>query len=97
MNWFIFTLGVLFVYRLSGMFAREEGPAGVFKKARREVPANTNAGRGVRCPFCWSVWIAFALTGYLWWLEQVGPWFTPVYAIALSGGAYLLHRLDGAD
>lgn len=93
MNWLLFAISALAVFRLSLMFSEEEGPLAIFSKMRRSVPAKTNPGRGIRCPWCWSVWWSFAVTAYLVWSGFVPLQVSPLYAFAVSGVAVLLHKI----
>lgn len=85
MDWFLFILGSFATYRISEIIAEEEGPLSVFRVLRRKVPAKTNAGRGIRCPYCVGVWIAGLVTGYLWWLGLVPLELTPIWLFGVSG------------
>jgi hypothetical protein len=91
MNWLRFTLLALACYRLAEMGSSEEGPAAIFARLRRKVPAKTNPGRGIRCVLCWSVWVAAALTGYVLWLGWCSVDEAPVLWFAVSGAAILFH------
>lgn len=93
-DWLIFFLSVLACYRLSHMLAGELGPANLFKKMRMHFSPKTNVGKGVRCSLCWSVWCAFGITGYLYWLEKVTASEAPLFAFAVTGAAVLIHKLD---
>lgn len=88
---FLFLIASLATFRLSRLFSQEEGPLSLFRRARREVPAKTNAGRGVRCPFCLSVWFGSLATAYLWWLGHVPAELMPLYGFALSGASVFIH------
>lgn len=88
----LFFLAALATYRLALMGSSEEGPAAVFARLRRQVPPKTNPGRGIRCIYCWSVWIAGAVT---LWLALRGdvPWRdTGLYWFAVSGAAIAIHH-----
>ena len=91
MNWLIFLISTLATYRLSLMLSSEEGPLAIFARMRRKVPPKTNPGRGIRCFVCWSVWIAAAVTLYLLWLGMVTKEISPLYWLAVSGAAVVVH------
>jgi hypothetical protein len=93
MNWFIFLISALATYRLSLMLSSEEGPLAIFARLRRKVPPKTNPGRGIRCSFCWSVWIAAVVTLYLLWLGTITKEISPVYWFAISGASILVHQI----
>jgi hypothetical protein len=93
MNWLIFLISVLATYRVSLMMSSEEGPLAIFARMRRKVPPKTNPGRGIRCFICWSVWIAAAITLYLFWLGTITKEIWPLYWLALSGAAVVIHEI----
>lgn len=90
----LFLICSLAVYRVALMGSSEEGPAAMFARLRRKVPAKTNPGRGIRCILCWTVWVAGAVAGYLLWQEQIKLWETPLWWLGLSGGAVVIHLLS---
>lgn len=80
---FAFALGSLATYRLALMFAKESGPARVFRKLRHEAPPQSALREGLECVFCESVWWSALITGLavwdgacqkawcvVWWLAQ---------------------------
>lgn len=93
MNWFIFLISALATYRLSLMLSSEEGPLAIFARMRRKVPPKTNPGRGIRCFFCWTVWIAAMVTLYVLWLGIITKEISPVYWFAISGASILVHQI----
>lgn len=95
MNWLLFIIAALAVSRVADVIAEEEGPAAIFQKLRRKVPAKTNAGRGVRCPYCVGIWLAALVTGWLWWLGLVPGNLTPVFGFGVSGAAAAIKRSLG--
>ncbi len=42
---------------------------------------------------CWSVWIAAAVTLYLLWLGMITKEILPLYWLAVSGAAVLMHEI----
>lgn len=97
MNWLLFVVCILCCYRLSHMLAGELGPANIFKRMRGKTSPKTNIGKGVRCPLCWSVWVSFAMTAHLAGFDFIKPTEIALYAFGITGGAVLLHKLDGKD
>jgi hypothetical protein len=82
-----FLVRAFFLYRVSRMIATEDGPFRVFHKFRRAVVENVDEKRmwlaeGVECPLCISFWLSLLLSG------------NPVEAIALSGAASWLYKLE---
>jgi hypothetical protein len=86
----IYLLAVLAVYRIARITAMEEGPGGIFDKVRQSIdPQQTTwKGRGLNCPLCQGVYVAFLAT-----------WFLPVHSIGefmltwfgIAGAQTLLH------
>lgn len=93
MNWTLFFLASLTTYRLAYMASSEEGPGALIAKMRRQVPAKTNPGRGIRCLYCWSIWIAAAIT-----LILRIPWdIAFFYWMSLSAVAIAIHQTFTKD
>lgn len=91
--WLCYLLSVAATFRLSTMFAAESGPGRIFRKLRR-LPAKGSATKeGVSCVLCWSIWFAGGITAFLWWREMVPALWTPLWWLAVSGGAVLLAPL----
>ena len=82
-----FVLSALVVYRLSFLFAREDGPWDAFRRLRSSSKG-TMAGRLVACVNCLSVWISLPLAAFVGntWMECLVAWW------ALSGAAVLMDR-----
>jgi hypothetical protein len=89
MSWLLFFVSGLAVYRVADVIADEEGPFGIFRKLRRKVPAKTNPGRGIRCPYCMGIWVAMLTTAWLWWIGSVPGELAVIYVFGLSGQAAL--------
>jgi hypothetical protein len=102
-DWFNLALSILACYRLSRLIAIDEGPAlkswqqGIFQRIRIKLGAYdygsngeavTNIGRGIICPHCVGVWVAFplALVGGI-------QWYTVIYWLAIAGGSSFLWSL----
>ena len=88
MNFFIFTLAVLAVWRITHLLAAEDGPFNFLAWLRRQ------AGQGfwgslMDCFYCLSIWIAvpFAWMIGRTWSERLLLW------PALSAAAILLNRI----
>lgn len=94
MNTLLFLAAVLATYRLSLMVSKESGPMRVFRKLRNIPPPKSSAREGLSCPLCTSVWFSAAVTGYLGWLGTFPLPEWPLWWLAFSGGAVLLHLLD---
>lgn len=86
---FEFLIYCLAVFRLSLLVSKEDGPAWIFRKLRRSVPARSSAKEGIHCIFCVSVWMAipvsiFAFFHANWapWLQTAGDWFCLMLALS---------------
>lgn len=91
--WFVFLLSVLAVFRLSTMFAVESGPGRIFRKLRGLPEPKSATKEGLSCSLCQSIWWSAAVVGFLYWQEVVEPAWTPIWWLAISGGAVLLTPL----
>lgn len=85
-------------YRLSRLIAWEEGPGGVFEALRARMGATeqgidpetgqktgqpaTLLGRFAVCPYCWGIWLAWALSFMLWYPSPLGDNFLLIFGIA---------------
>lgn len=92
MTWLTFVISALATYRLSLMLSGEEGPLAIFAKMRRKVPPKTNPGRGIRCLWCWSIWIAGVITIFLWWRLELSWIDAPIYWLSVSGAAIAINQ-----
>lgn len=91
MNWFLFIVSSLASFRLALMFSKEKGPGHVFKKVRESTHPKSKLRDGLECVLCESVWWSGLITIYLAILTLV-PWsLTPVYWLASSAGACIIH------
>lgn len=94
---FILLLGSLVTFRLALMFSKESGPGRIFKKLRHAAPPKSATREGLSCLHCESVWWAAPVTAFLWWLDLIPAWHTPLYWLALSGVAIILHHAFTSD
>jgi len=87
---FRFLLAALAVWRLTHLFAKEDGPWDMMVRLRRSLGAGF-LGRLLGCFYCLSVWIAAPFTFFLEGtvMERVVIW------LALSGAVSLLERVTG--
>lgn len=93
---FTFLLCALAVYRLSLLISKEDGPAWIFRKLRRAVPAHSSAKKGITCQLCVSVWMAIPVASFQLghdslphWLQITGDWM--ILMLALSAAAIIVH------
>ncbi len=92
MGFYVLTLGILSVWRVTHLLYGEDGPADLFVRFRR-LAGRSIVGQLLDCFYCLSVWIAvpFAL-----WLG--GTWQERVLLVpALSAGAIVIERLTASD
>lgn len=92
MTFLIFIVASLVVYRLSLMTVLESGPARIFRKLRNIPPPKSATKEGLTCLHCSSIYHSSYVTAYLWWLEYIPAWETPIYWLAFSASAIILHH-----
>lgn len=87
MNYFLFFIACLAVWRLTHLFINEDGPWDLIYLLRKAVGAGF-FGSLLDCFYCLSIWIALPFG--LW----LGPswWEKIIYWLALSGAACLLQQ-----
>jgi hypothetical protein len=85
--WVRFLLAILATWRLTHLFAKEDGPANLVVRFRARLGSGS-AGRLMDCFNCLSVWVAapVALLTCRKPSDRILAW------LALSGGACLLER-----
>ena len=86
MTWLWFVIGVLAVYRVAHMLAREDGPFDVFSLVREKVGQDSWVGRGLHCVLCISFWLslpAALLVGLPWLMGWLG----------IAGGVLVIHAI----
>lgn len=87
----------LAVFRLSLLISKESGPAWIFRKLRRSIPAKSSAKEGIQCQWCVSVWMAIPLTLFVFFksylpegVELCGRFF--IFMLALSAIAIIINQ-----
>lgn len=91
MDFLHFFLGALAVHRLSLLVSKEKGPFFIFRKLREAPPKKGSLDDGLKCFLCCSVWFSKPVTAFYWWQGLIEPAWTPVYWLAFSSAAILLH------
>jgi hypothetical protein len=84
---FLFVLFILAVWRITHLFAKEDGPFDIIFHLRKAAGAGF-FGSLLDCFYCLSIWIALPFgicAGHNWW-EKI------LYWLALSGAACLLEQ-----
>lgn len=82
-----FACALLATWRLTHLFAAEDGPADFVVRIRARL-GDSVAGRAMDCFYCLSIWIAAPLALFV----AIAPVNWLVMWLALSGGACLLER-----
>lgn len=97
MDWFWLAVAGLATFRLALLFSKESGPARIFRKLRNLPPPKSSAREGLRCPLCVGMHIAALATTFLWWRGAFPGIDWPIYWIAISGLAVILHMAFTKD
>lgn len=90
----LFFLTGLSIYRVSFMLAKEEGPFSVFSSLRGRIDPSQSTwiGRGINCPLCISFWVclpsALAVFGLDPYITIMTIWFP------LAGLTALFERIS---
>lgn len=91
MIYFLFILSALASFRLALLFAKENGPGHLAKKAREAAPLRSKLREGIECMLCESVWWSGLITIYYAIMGWV-PWtVSPVFWLASSATACIIH------
>lgn len=90
--WIKFIVAVLATWRLTHLFANEDGPADLIVRFRLRL-GNRFAGKLLDCFYCLSFWVAAPLAYFVGGkpLDLVVTW------VALSGAACLLQQITAPD
>lgn len=91
MNLLYLILSVLAVWRITHLFAKEDGPFDIIFAIRKKA-GNGFFGRLLDCFYCTSVWVALPFGCWLGtgWAEKLLSW------AAISGAACLLEQATGS-
>jgi hypothetical protein len=92
MRFYWLALGILGVWRITHLFALEDGPWDLFVRLRGALRGESWR-KLMTCFYCLSLWVAVPWALWLGesWAEQLLLW------PALSGGAILLERATGVE
>lgn len=92
MRFYWLALGILAVWRLTHLFAAEDGPWDAMARLRRALGSGF-WGKLAACFYCLSLWVAAPVAAWLGesWPERLLLW------PALSAGAILLERATGIE
>ncbi len=96
MRFYVLTLGILAVWRITHLFAAEDGPGEVLARLRR-LAGDGFWGRLLDCFYCLSLWaaapVAWQLAGAVPGDGGGGWGFAVLLWLSLSAGAILIERL----
>lgn len=90
-DWLYLAAGILASYRVARMLGMEEGPFGLFERARARLGGEEQAtwlGRGISCPLCIGLYASFVIALLL------PAASVPVFILnwlAIAGGMTVLH------
>ena len=92
MNLLYLILSVFAVWRLTHLFAKEDGPFDIIFLIRQKA-GNGFFGKLMDCFYCLSIWLALPFGIWLGqnWIEEILVW------LALSGAAALLEQATAKD
>lgn len=86
-------IGALAAYRISLMFAKESGPAFIFRKLRRLPPPKSATKEGLACQWCLSVYSsAFVCALFLIGGLRLQPALWIAFWLAVSAGAIAMNQ-----
>lgn len=91
MDPFVFILAALASYRLAHLFSQEKGPGDIFTAIRDAHTLPQGLKDGIACLLCESVWWAGVITFYLVIIGLVGLRIAPLYWLAASATACIIH------
>lgn len=97
MNFFLLVISSLASYRLALMFSHETGPGAIFKTIRQWQGLNETLRDGIECLLCESVWWAGLITVYLSFVGHIGLKLAPIFWLACSAAACIIHFLCDQD
>jgi hypothetical protein len=86
--WFGLLVSVLAVWRLTHLFAFEDGPFDLIVKLRRRLGDGV-AGQSMDCPYCLSLWLALPFAALLSTKVIRGA----IVWLAISGAVCILMQL----
>jgi hypothetical protein len=98
----LFVIGMIASYRLTLLIHEEAGPWDIFGKLRDRIGirydersnrvATNELAKMVLCPYCLSIWVAFGVFTFMWFLPSVQVVALP---FAMSGGVVFLRKWTG--
>lgn len=93
MDWLIFIIASLAVYRAARMITEEDGPAFVFKRLRAmQTNDKSSVAHGLRCFYCVSSWIALAAAVLLIIVDNWQVWLLPIWWFGMAGMAAKIYE-----
>jgi hypothetical protein len=92
-GFFEFMIAALAVYRISLLFSKEYGPAGIFDKLRKVPPKKSDTYKWLSCIFCFSMTASAFVCFCLWLIGHrfhYAQWF--LIWTALSSVAIIINQ-----
>lgn len=88
MNWYLFIISILAVWRVTHLIQAEDGPFDLIFKLRK-LAGKSITGSLMDCFLCLSIWVALLPAIYfgITWAERI------LLVPALSAGAIFLNRI----
>ncbi len=87
---FLFFIGMLVVFRLSLLIAKEDGPYDVIFKWKKRQPPNGFWFGLTKCFHCLSIWFGLLVSPFI---VERHYGLIPLYALALSGAAIIIYSI----
>lgn len=97
LDWYWLIIAGLSTFRLALLFSRELGPMRIFQKLRNLPPPKSSAREGLSCPFCIGMTFSAIVTTFLWWRDRFPGIDWPIYWLAISAIAVILHLAFAKD
>lgn len=93
MNWLIFLISSLAVFRLAELIAYDSGPWDVFERFRNLLKPHPNLFGLVSCVYCLGVHFSAWITLILVSCGEVEVKYSLVYCFGLAGAAVAIGRI----
>ena len=101
-DWLLFVMACFACYRLAELVAVDDGPGDVLLRMRAWLGAydldedgkpRTSIGRGIICPYCIGIWLAFGFAFVVAPLPV--DWHLILWWLAIAGGQAFLQCVGG--
>lgn len=88
--WFVIV--AFATYRVALLVTSEEGPFRIMERFRNWFTEPDWIGRGVRCVWCVSFWLALFLSLLVWSEAGLSIWTYPAFSLGVAGLALFIHE-----